>query len=134
MTITDQKKYDNRMKWIEYLKRPETKKHLGSLEDIENPDCRCCLGHACHVLAPDTRTVNVLDKQVFYDAHSASIPDELVLALGLHSDLGGTANIWGNIPQCPESASRNLFSGLKRQHRNHPSRNRRIPRKRNHGW
>ena len=102
MNITDQEIYNNRMKWIEYLKRPETRKHKGSLEDFEDPECRCCLGHACHVLAPDTRTVINSDEQVFYDEHSASMPDKLVLALGLYNDLGGAANIgetYLNVPK-----------------------------------
>lgn len=42
--------FANRQKWIDYLKRPETKKANGVLEYASTPEYRCCLGHACHVL------------------------------------------------------------------------------------
>ena len=41
---------ENRQKWIEYLKRPETKKVTERLQSREDPEARCCLGHGCYVL------------------------------------------------------------------------------------
>lgn len=41
---------DNRRKWIDFLKEPTTQKATDYLVDSENPEARCCLGHACHVL------------------------------------------------------------------------------------
>lgn len=87
MSITDQEIYDNRLKWIEYLKRPETKKHTDALEDSKNPDCRCCLGHACHVLIPGLR--ETCHGDVYYSGEDAYLPEELVKLLGMHSFAGG---------------------------------------------
>lgn len=86
MNITDQEIYDNRMKWIEYLKRPETKKHSGELEDFDDNESRCCLGHACHIFSPETRYVS--GDEVKYGS-SAKVPDLGICGmLGLHDDCG----------------------------------------------
>ena len=38
-----------RAQWLAQLRSPKAKKAKGKLEDPENPDQRCCLGHACHI-------------------------------------------------------------------------------------
>jgi hypothetical protein len=86
MIITDQEIYDNRMKWIEYLKRPKTIKGIEELESYNNPECRCCLGHACHVLSPETRTLGKY--RVLYGGQQSYLPEALVEALGLYSNSG----------------------------------------------
>ena len=88
--ITDRQIYDNRKAWIDYLKRPETKKAKSKLEDFKDPEARCCLGHACHVLIPDSRAVVRHYKEVIYE-HAASYPPEsVVYALGLFNAYGNT--------------------------------------------
>jgi hypothetical protein len=88
MTITDKEIYNNRLKWIEYLKRPETKKFTENLENPEDPEARCCLGHACHVLAPETRNLDN-DGDVLYGDDVAFLPDSLVEQLGMWTYEGG---------------------------------------------
>ena len=86
MAITDQEIYSNRLKWIEYLKRPETLKAQEELESFNDPEFRCCLGHACHVLAPETRTLRKY--RVLYGGQESYLPEALVEALGLYSNSG----------------------------------------------
>lgn len=44
----------NRQKWIAYLKSPTTKKAYKRLVDPMDHEARCCLGHACHILIPES--------------------------------------------------------------------------------
>lgn len=86
MAITDQEIYSNRLKWIEYLKRPETLKAHEELESYTDPEFRCCLGHACHVLAPETR--KLAEYTVKYDEQDSYLPEALIETLGLYSGSG----------------------------------------------
>ena len=42
--------HENRKKWLEQLRNPESTKAYRRLENWETPNERCCLGHACHAL------------------------------------------------------------------------------------
>ena len=39
-----------RAKWLAQLRDPESKMWIGELENIDDRNKRCCLGHACHAL------------------------------------------------------------------------------------
>lgn len=77
---------ENRRKWIDYLKLPTTEKAVGLLEDIGNNSARCCLGHACHLLIPETRE-KVFDS-VYYDHNRGYAPVSIVKMLGLYDRHG----------------------------------------------
>lgn len=72
----------NRQKWIDHLKRPETKKHTGALESFEYPDRRCCLGHAAFVLGAERKVRNSI---VFYGGDSGLLSKVLQSKLGMYT-------------------------------------------------
>jgi hypothetical protein len=74
-----------RKKWIAYLKNSDTLKTIGKLEDPDNPNKRCCLGHACHIFEVERQASKF---KVLYDDHSARLPESLVLKLGMWSVYG----------------------------------------------
>ena len=76
---------ENRRKLIAGLREPGRKKHKGELEDILNPDARCCLGHGCQILGIERK---VTKHQVFYGGQSGVAPDELIAAVGLRCSTG----------------------------------------------
>lgn len=84
---------ENRRKWIDFLKQPDTKKGLGTLVSPDNHEARCCLGHACHVLGaefdPHRRT---------YDLARHVAPSSVMEALGLWSDVGGLNDSSARLP------------------------------------
>ena len=43
--------------WLEVLRDPKSEKEKGRLENPDNPNARCCLGHACHALGAERRVV-----------------------------------------------------------------------------
>jgi len=90
MDISDEEVYANRLKWIEHLKHPKTKKYRNFLESYLHPKLRCCLGHACHVLIPNKRVYQTETNSVVYSGHYTTLPDELVHRLGLFDDSGST--------------------------------------------
>ena len=71
---------ENRRKWVNHLLDPNTKKTIHKLEHIDNPECRCCLGHGCHVLNLE-RVVGT--NVVQYCGNSALAPTELVERMGI---------------------------------------------------
>lgn len=58
-----------RAKWLATLADPSSEKTTGKLENFAKPNERCCLGHACHALAPKSRVVEgtVVYYEVQYD-------------------------------------------------------------------
>lgn len=80
---------ENRRKWIDYLKLPDTKKSAGRLENPVVPENRCCLGHACHVLIPELRKQSDESFTVYYDDEMAYAPVSLKQKLGLYDRQGG---------------------------------------------
>jgi hypothetical protein len=75
---------ENRRKWIDYLKQPDTKKTQGFLVAEDNHEARCCLGHACHVLGTEYDA----DTRHYEDSFHYP-PDSVVEALGLWNHSGG---------------------------------------------
>ena len=50
MKYTQKQIDEYRRIWLEQLRSPEAKQTRGKLELTVDPDHRCCLGHACHIL------------------------------------------------------------------------------------
>ena len=73
---------ENRRKWVNHLLDPSTKKTTAKLEDINDPECRCCLGHGCHVL--NLKRVVGAGK-VTYCGHSTLAPEKLKQRMGIKS-------------------------------------------------
>lgn len=48
--LTHKEVYKNRLRWINYLFQKNTLKYKHTLENVDNPAERGCLGHGCHVL------------------------------------------------------------------------------------
>lgn len=75
----------NRQKWIDYLKRPETKKETHRLENPMDTDARCCLGHACYILGAER--VERHDR-IEYFGNENYTPHQIVEELGLYDRTG----------------------------------------------
>ena len=67
-----------RAQWLAQLRSSEAKKHVRWLEDAEDSDKRCCLGHACHALGID-RHINVINQMVAYGDNAFSLMNTKVL-------------------------------------------------------
>ena len=79
MTHYTQEQIDeNRQKWFKVLRDPESKKITNQLEDPEDPNARCCLGHACHALGIE-REIELDPKKelynVYYHGSNIVLPD-----------------------------------------------------------
>ncbi len=72
---------ENRQKWIAFLKEPNRKKGVNTLQSETDPEARCCLGHGAHVLDPNHEKWKV---------GQSYLPNVLVVELGLHNPAGGT--------------------------------------------
>lgn len=94
--------YENRLKAIEYLKKPSLRKAREVLRDSKGG--RCCLGHMCDALDIFSESrkaiINTYSTEPFSLIHyhfgkegaESAAPVELVDMLGLHDDVGGTKN------------------------------------------
>ena len=75
-------------KALAYLADPARKKTTGVLEDIEDGDCRCCLGHVCAALGAH-RTLSPSVERVYYagrydhDFSSSGLPQAIAERLGI---------------------------------------------------
>ena len=77
----------NRIKWGEFLCEPERKGYKGELENLDNPEERCCLGHACHLFTPDSREVH--GEFIYYAEYNYLVaPKPVEELLGLYRDNG----------------------------------------------
>lgn len=84
----------NRIKFVNGLKEPHREKLRGELEDVEENNKRCCLGHGCDIFGI-TRLVysrtNSREKVYYGKEQNESVaPKELIDLLGLHNPRGGT--------------------------------------------
>ena len=50
MKYTKKQIDEYRAMWLAQLRDPESECWIGELENIDDPNKRCCLGHACHAL------------------------------------------------------------------------------------
>ena len=77
MKYTQKQINEYRAKWLAQLRSPEAKQWTGELESYDEPNKRCCLGHACHVLETE-RSVSLYNREVFYgserDMDSSTLP------------------------------------------------------------
>jgi hypothetical protein len=80
---------ENRRKWIELLKKPDTKKARGILVSRLDPEARCCLGHGCESIGLTFDPVGHT-----YDGASHCTPVSAIEALGLW-DFAGTTHTSG---------------------------------------
>lgn len=87
---TDEQILEYRRTWIEYLKRPETKKGVRKLESFDDPEARCCLGHGCFALGIE-RTVTKYGI-VYYDGRSSYAPQSFMDMVGLYDENGFFSN------------------------------------------
>lgn len=84
---------ENRKKVIEFLKQPERLKYAGALVDSRNHEARCCLGHMCESLIPETKERKPSDFKedilcIYYQGEKVYAPPLLVKKLGLHDEAG----------------------------------------------
>lgn len=85
---------ENRKKVIEFLKQPERLKYAGALVDYQNHEARCCLGHMCESLIPETKEYkpNQFNEDILYTNYQGEqvyAPPLLIKKLGLHDGAGG---------------------------------------------
>jgi len=73
---------------IAQLMNSASLKHTGGLESQSDPNARCCLGHMCHALVPETRYTDGYDKVRYIDRAVVYAPATIVNRLGLFSDDG----------------------------------------------
>ena len=78
---------ENRKKVIEFLKDSRRKKCIGKLEDSQDSEKRCCLGHMCAALNVPRM---VLNNDVLYDGKTTFIPESAMQLIGLYSHAGGS--------------------------------------------
>ena len=82
---------ENRKKVIAFLKDSSRQKHKGSLENIDNTEERCCLGHMCAALNIQREAYNHC---IHYDTEGAIAPESLVNMVGLNGQSGTIRNLY----------------------------------------
>ena len=65
---------ENRRKWLAVLRDPQSKKKVNKLEDLDNSNVRCCLGHACHALGIERKVVYFPNGFVAYGNKTETLP------------------------------------------------------------
>ena len=70
--------HENRKKWLEQLRKPESEKTYSKLERYDNPNARCCLGHACHALGIEREEIKYYGEEhgVTYGNEHDVLPKE----------------------------------------------------------
>ncbi len=76
----------NRLLWAKSLQLPENEKAIEKLEDFDNNNERCCLGHGCHYLGIERITND--EDTVSYDDDNTVAPESFINAVGLCGDIG----------------------------------------------
>ena len=66
--------------WLKQLRHPDSLKHKGKLENPENRNERCCLGHLCHALGVESDTDN---GYVRYLESVGTLPDAVASTLNI---------------------------------------------------
>ena len=89
MKYTQKQIDEYRAKWLTQLRDPESKLLIGELESIDDPNKRCCLGHACHALEAE-RTLDFTGQEVYYSCGNDR--DMAYLPLGIAEKLNITNN------------------------------------------
>lgn len=84
---------ENRKKVVEFLKQPERKKGTGQLVSNYDQESRCCLGHMCESLIPETKECKTSDFDenilyTYYQGEMYTAPPLLLEKLGLHNPSG----------------------------------------------
>ena len=106
---------ENRKKVVEFLKQPERKKGTGQLVSNYDHEARCCLGHMCEVLIPETkeRKFNEDILRTYYQDEIYTAPPLLVEKLGLRNNIGSSSYSLNNylIPELPCSSLTSLNDG-----------------------
>lgn len=90
MKYTNEQIMENRRKWIDFLKLPETKKGKHALD--KGNGLRCCLGHGCYVLGIEP----VVDGEhcwITYDKCESDAPQTFVAMVGLYTNVGDFINV-----------------------------------------
>ena len=90
-TLVSKITHNARIKWLDYLREPGRKKYERMLENPDNPEERCCLGHGCHVLKDDAGVTRILAgsslmtgyTSVFYGGFETSMPKEVAHILDI---------------------------------------------------
>ena len=82
-----------RWQWIDWLRVPGRQKQTDVLENPQNPDARCCLGHACAAFKLPRKVEDLHDvdeglKQVTYAGCSVTLPTELQMKLDVTDNCG----------------------------------------------
>lgn len=77
-----------RQKWIDFLREEGRQKARNVLEDVQNPEARCCLGHACKVFENSVERTLVLGDNdtpvaVKYDKTQHVLPSKLQRKLNI---------------------------------------------------
>ena len=87
MKYTQEQIDEYRRIWLAQLRSPEAKQWTGELESLVEPEKRCCLGHACHVLQAERSET---DHWVYYgsgrDMQSSTLPYSVCEKLNILND------------------------------------------------
>jgi len=59
-------------KWLKQLRSDGAEKYTGALESFHEPNARCCLGHACHALIPEDKSI--CGDIVYYGPEATLLP------------------------------------------------------------
>ena len=86
MKYTQEQINEYRAKWLAQLRSPEAKQWTGELESRDEPNKRCCLGHACHALKAER---SYTDDIVYYgwgqDMDSSTLPYSVAKKLNINN-------------------------------------------------
>jgi len=73
----------SRGRWLAVMRLPESRYHCGEFENVNDPDCRCCMGHANHALGVSRTVVFVagVRHRVVYAGQSSVLADDVARSL-----------------------------------------------------
>lgn len=89
--MTRQEVKENRLKFANGLLEPHRMKFKRMLENLNNPNERCCLGHGCEIFGI-IRGINNYDVVYGVEQHAGVAPKELIKILGLYYANGSSFN------------------------------------------
>lgn len=84
---------ENRLKFAKGLQEPHREREWNRLENPDNPNMSCCLGHGCNIFDLERKVINYETyHKVKYgtEENDATAPKELINLLGLFNSCGGT--------------------------------------------
>lgn len=94
---------ENCKKAVEFLKQPERKKGRMRLVSKCDQESRCCLGHMCESLIPETKE-HITSVLLTYQGAMYAAPPLLVEKLGLHDPFGNVPTVNVSILHTPYSS------------------------------